>query len=70
MDFKAVDTVLAKLFSEAGETSELLDLIKDSTLLTVRAIDAILVQYRQFHALAVLCTKLGDEARLIEVLAK
>lgn len=70
MVFKAIDTVLAKLFAEAGETSELLDLIKDSSLLTVRAVDTTLVQHRQFHALAMLCSKLGDETRLIEVLAK
>ncbi|KAF8609093.1 hypothetical protein BDV93DRAFT_464075 [Ceratobasidium sp. AG-I] len=68
--WKAVDTVLAKLFAEAGETSELLDLIKDSTLLTIRTVDSTLVQNRQFHALATLCSKLGDEARLIEILAK
>ncbi|QRV76809.1 vacuolar protein-sorting-associated protein 39 [Ceratobasidium sp. AG-Ba] len=68
--WKAVDIVLARLFAEAGETSELLDLIESSTLLTVRAVDSALVEHRQFQALVVLCTKLRDEARLIEVLTK
>ncbi|KAG9103951.1 hypothetical protein FRC06_006736 [Ceratobasidium sp. 370] len=68
--WKAVDTVLAQLFAEAGETSELMDLIESSTLLTVRAIDHALVECRQFQALVALCTKLRDEARLVEVLAK
>jgi hypothetical protein len=62
--------VLARLFAESGESSELLDLIKDSTLLTIRAVEAPLVKYRQFQALVALCAKLGDEAYLVEVLAK
>jgi hypothetical protein len=65
-----VDTVLARLFSEAGETSELLDLIESSTLLALPTVDGTLVEHRQFQALTSLCTKLGDEARLVEVLAK
>ncbi|EUC65528.1 transforming growth factor-beta receptor-associated protein, putative, partial [Rhizoctonia solani AG-3 Rhs1AP] len=52
------DTVLARLFAEAGETTELLDLIKDSTLLTIQAIEPALVKHRQFQALIALCTKL------------
>ncbi|CAE6389410.1 unnamed protein product [Rhizoctonia solani] len=68
--WKAVDTVLARLFAEAGETTELLDLIKDSTLLTVDAVEPALVKHRQFQALIALCAKLGDEARLISILAK
>ncbi|KAG8701199.1 hypothetical protein FRC08_004231, partial [Ceratobasidium sp. 394] len=68
--WRAVDTVLARLFAEAGETSELMDLIESSTLLTVRAVDRALVECRQFQALVTLCTKLRDEARLVEVLAK
>ncbi|QRV91636.1 vacuolar protein-sorting-associated protein 39 [Ceratobasidium sp. AG-Ba] len=68
--WKAVDIALARLFAEAGETSELLDLIESSTLLTVRAVDSALVEHRQFQALVVLCTKLRDEARLVEVLTK
>ncbi|KAG9126333.1 hypothetical protein FRC07_003854 [Ceratobasidium sp. 392] len=68
--WKAVDTVLARLFAEAGETSELMDLIESSTLLTVRAIDTVLVRCRQFQALVALCTKLRDEARLVGVLSQ
>ncbi|CAE6446226.1 unnamed protein product [Rhizoctonia solani] len=68
--WKAVDTVLARLFAEAGETTELLDLIKDSTLLTIEAIEPALVRHRQFQALIALCAKLGDEPRLVSVLAK
>ncbi|KAG9081243.1 hypothetical protein FS749_007806, partial [Ceratobasidium sp. UAMH 11750] len=68
--WRAVDTILARLFAEAGETSELMDLIESSTLLTVRAVDHALVECRQFQALVTLCTKLRDEARLVEVLAK
>lgn len=67
---KAVDIVLARLFAEAKETSELLDLIESSTLLSVRAVDAALVEHQQFQALVVLCTKLHDEKRLVEVLTK
>ncbi|QRW19615.1 vacuolar protein-sorting-associated protein 39 [Rhizoctonia solani] len=66
----AVDTVLARLFAESGETTELLDLIKDSTLLTIGAIEPALVKHRQFQALVTLCAKVGDEAHLISVLAK
>ncbi|ELU43311.1 Clathrin domain-containing protein [Rhizoctonia solani AG-1 IA] len=68
--WKAVDTVLARLFAESGETTELLDLIKDSTLLTIGAIEPALVKHRQFQALVTLCAKVGDEAHLISVLAK
>ncbi|KAG8695896.1 hypothetical protein FRC09_008865 [Ceratobasidium sp. 395] len=68
--WKAVDTVLARLFAEAGETSELIDLIESSTLLNVRAIDSTLVECRQFQALVTLSTKLRDEPRLVEILAK
>ncbi|CAE6484734.1 unnamed protein product, partial [Rhizoctonia solani] len=68
--WKAVDTVLTRLFAEAGETTELLDLIKDSTLLTIQAIEPALVKHRQFQALIALCTKLGDEPRLVSILAK
>ncbi|CAE6479542.1 unnamed protein product [Rhizoctonia solani] len=66
----AVDTVLARLFAEAGEITELLDLIKDSTSLTIQAIEPALVKHRQFQALIALCAKLDDEPRLVSVLAK
>ncbi|CAE6361340.1 unnamed protein product [Rhizoctonia solani] len=62
--------LLARLFAESGETTELLDLIKDSTLLTIGAIEPALVKHRQFQALVTLCAKVGDEAHLISVLAK
>ncbi|CAE7215844.1 unnamed protein product [Rhizoctonia solani] len=68
--WKAVDTVLARLFAEAGEITELLDLIKDSTFLTIQTIEPALVKHRQFQALVALCTKLGDEPHLAGVLAK
>ncbi|KAB5589981.1 hypothetical protein CTheo_6584 [Ceratobasidium theobromae] len=68
--WKAVDIVLARLFAEAGETSELLDLIKDSTLLTIRAVESALIEHRQFQGLITLCTKLGDESYLVNVLAR
>ncbi|CUA73702.1 O-methylsterigmatocystin oxidoreductase [Rhizoctonia solani] len=68
--WKAVDTVLARLFAEAGEITELLDLIKDSTSLTIQAIEPALVKHRQFQALIALCAKLDDEPRLVSVLAK
>ncbi|KAG8761503.1 hypothetical protein FRC11_013797 [Ceratobasidium sp. 423] len=68
--WKAVDTVLARLFAEAGETTELLDLIKDSTHLTIQVIEPAFVKHRQFQALLALCAKLGDEPHLIGVLAK
>ncbi|CAE6405212.1 unnamed protein product [Rhizoctonia solani] len=68
--WKAVDTVLARLFAEAGETTELLDLIKDSTSLTIDAVETAFVKHRQFQALVALCAKLGDEVHLISVLTK
>ncbi|KIP07261.1 hypothetical protein PHLGIDRAFT_118311, partial [Phlebiopsis gigantea 11061_1 CR5-6] len=67
---QAVDTVLARLYAESGETAELLALVEGPNDVVLGELEPTLVRGAHFDALCRLYRAHGQDARLLDVWSK
>lgn len=68
--FKVVDTVLAKLYTESGETTDLLALIGGPNDIVLREVEPLLVSANRYDALCRLYRSRGEDRKLLEMWSK
>lgn len=67
---KAVDTVLAKLYTESNETAELLKLIEEPNEIVLSELEPYLTRFRRISPLCRLYRQRGDDLKLLESWSK
>lgn len=65
-----VDTVLAKLYSEFGRTSELFTLLQEPNCIMLSEVEPVLLRKRQYPALCMLYKERGEDLKLLEAWSK
>lgn len=67
---QAVDTVLCRLYCEAGEKTELLTLVINQNSVVVEDVESLLVQTKNYDALCTLYQRRQDDVKLLEIWSK
>ena len=67
---QAVDTVLAKLYTKSGETTDLLALIDGPNDVVLAEVEAVLVEAHSFDVLCRIYTTRGETQKLLEAWSK
>ena len=70
MRAQAVDTVLAKLYTKSGETTDLLALIDGPNDVVLAEVEAVLVEAHSFDVLCRIYTTRGETQKLLEAWSK
>jgi vacuolar protein sorting-associated protein 3 len=65
-----VDTVLAKLYSEFGRTSELFSLLQEPNSILLSEVEPLLLRKGQYSALCMLYKERGEDLKLLEAWSK
>lgn len=68
--FKAVDTVLIKLYAQFEKTKELLTLLQEPNDVSLPEVESVLQAKGQYSALCLLYKQLGEDVKLLESWAK
>ena len=67
---QVVDTVLGRLYTESGETTDLLALIGGPNDIVLQELEPVLIESSRFDALCRLYRSRGQEARLLDAWSK
>ena len=70
IDAQAVDTVLGRLYTEAGETTDLLALIEGPNDIVLGELEPTLVRSGRFDALCRLYRSRAEDAKLLDAWSK
>ena len=64
--YKAVDTVLVKLYAQFAKTKELLALLQEPNDVSLSEVEPVLQATGQYNALCLLYKQLGEDLKLLE----